>query len=83
MIIYLNFKTKNRTERDLVRAILQVIDTMIYLRNELAAYEIFVRIIGTRDVQRLRLNPAYNRLIKLVPNGNFEYATNGIYSEKI
>jgi hypothetical protein len=68
---------------DLIQAIRQVTDTINYLGPELSAYKKFVRIIGSRDVQRLRLNPAYSKLIRLTPSDHFEYATNGNYSERL
>ena len=68
---------------DLITAVRQVSYTINYLRAELKTYDLLVRIIGSRDVPKLKISPAYRQLLQLIPPQNFKYATNGVYTEKI
>ena len=68
---------------DLITAVRQTYDTLIFLKPELKGCELLVRIIGSKDVPRPKTNPAYKRLIREIPPSNFDYAINRVYSEKI
>lgn len=68
---------------DLNTALKQVYDSINYLKSELTAYELLVRIIGSRDVPQLKNSPAYQKLIRITSTKNFFYRTNRFYTEKI
>ncbi len=67
---------------DLITAVKQAYDSIIYLKNELGSYQVLVRIIGSGNVPELQNNPAYRKLIRLIPSKIFLYRTNRSYTEK-
>lgn len=70
---------------DLVEAVKQLLDSVIFLKEEFRNYVINARIIGSRDVPGFVNTPAYKKLGALVEqfNGSIKRSTNKIMSELI
>lgn len=69
----------------LVDGVKQIHSTILYLRNEFCQFQIEARIVGSRDVPDIKVNPFYRKLRKLVEstNGNIKRATNKYLEETI
>lgn len=50
---------------DLIRAVKQIIDSVIFLREELDGHTVKARIVGTRNVPNIRNTIHYRKLMKL------------------
>ncbi|MEP7251097.1 MAG: hypothetical protein ABI683_01920 [Ginsengibacter sp.] len=70
---------------DLNKAVIQILSSIVYLKNEFGNYKIDARIIGSKDVPDLKITPNYRKLAKeiLPTNGTIERGTNNIYTESI
>ncbi len=70
---------------DLIKAVKQLNDSIIYLKAEFNHYIINARIIGSRDVPQIISNPDYRKLLRATKStsGTIKRSTNKILSEKI
>ena len=70
---------------DLIKAVKQLSDSIIYLKEEFSNYIINARIIGSRDVPQFISSPSYRRLLRVTKStsGTIKRSTNKIMSEKI
>lgn len=66
-------------------ALLQLTETIQYLKNEFKGYKIDARIIGSKDIPNFKSIPSYRALAILVGNNNgtLVRATNNIYTETV
>jgi hypothetical protein len=69
----------------LIDAIKQLHQTAVRLKDEFNNYTLNIRIVGSKDVPRIKLTPEYTKLVKLVDasNGKIKIATNKQFSENI
>jgi len=70
---------------DLIKAVKQIYSTIEYLKPEFMDYRIDARIVGTRNVPKIKNVPDYVKLFKLVrhTNGEIKISTNRFYTENI
>jgi len=70
---------------DLIKAVKQINDSIIYLKPEFNNYVINARMIGSRDVPQIIGNPEYRKLLRVtkLTSGTVRRNTNKIMSETI
>lgn len=70
---------------DLIKAVKQLNDSILFLKSEFYRYIINVRIIGSRDVPQIIGNPEYRKLLRVtkLSSGTIKRNTNKFMSEKI
>lgn len=70
---------------DLIKAIKQINDSIIYLKPEFDSYIINARMIGSKDVPQIIGNPEYRKLLRVtkLTSGTVRRNTNKIMSETI
>jgi hypothetical protein len=70
---------------DLIQAVKQLYDSIIFLKDEFKSYILHARIIGSRDVPQFISTPSYRKLARIIePSlGSIKRGTNNIMSETI
>lgn len=70
---------------DLIQAVKQLYDSIVYLKAEFENYIINARIVGSRDVPRFINTPEYRKLARIIEpsSGTIKRSTNKLMSENI